>query len=101
MTSAAMGPGMVDQTPYSGSALRSRSRRLTVGPIPGVWRRVVSRRVAGPRPRRPAGWRRRAAGAAPAPRASRRLGGGGREAGILAAAGLYALRHHVDRLAED
>src|SRR5664280_1261597 len=31
----------------------------------------------------------------------RRLGGGMRQAGILAAAGLYALRHHVDRLAED
>jgi threonine aldolase len=30
-----------------------------------------------------------------------RLGGGWRQAGILAAAGLYALDHHVDRLAED
>ena len=29
------------------------------------------------------------------------LGGGMRQAGILAAAGLYALEHHVDRLAED
>lgn len=29
------------------------------------------------------------------------LGGGMRQAGILAAAGLYALDHHVDRLAED
>jgi len=29
------------------------------------------------------------------------LGGGMRQAGYLAAAGLYALRHHVDRLAED
>jgi len=29
------------------------------------------------------------------------LGGGLRQAGILAAAGLYALDHHVDRLAED
>ena len=29
------------------------------------------------------------------------LGGGLRQAGILAAAGLYALEHHVDRLAED
>jgi threonine aldolase len=29
------------------------------------------------------------------------LGGGMRQVGILAAAGLYALEHHVDRLAED
>jgi threonine aldolase len=29
------------------------------------------------------------------------LGGGMRQAGILAAAGLYALEHHVARLAED
>jgi threonine aldolase len=29
------------------------------------------------------------------------LGGGMRQAGILAAAGLFALDHHVDRLAED
>jgi threonine aldolase len=31
----------------------------------------------------------------------RRLGGGMRQSGILAAAGLYALDHHLDRLAED
>lgn len=31
----------------------------------------------------------------------KRMGGGMRQAGILAAAGLYALDHHVDRLAED
>ncbi|MDI3297746.1 MAG: low-specificity L-threonine aldolase [Bacillota bacterium] len=31
----------------------------------------------------------------------KRLGGGMRQAGILAAAGLYALRHNVERLAED
>jgi threonine aldolase len=30
-----------------------------------------------------------------------RLGGAMRQAGVLAAAGLYALEHHVDRLAED
>src|SRR4029453_6121185 len=30
-----------------------------------------------------------------------RLGGGWRQAGILAAAGLYALEHHVARLADD
>ncbi len=30
-----------------------------------------------------------------------RLGGGMRQAGIIAAAGLYALDHHVERLAED
>ena len=29
------------------------------------------------------------------------LGGGMRQAGVLAAAGIYALTHHVDRLAED
>lgn len=29
------------------------------------------------------------------------LGGGMRQAGIIAAAGIYALEHHVDRLAED
>ncbi|CAO5159277.1 L-allo-threonine aldolase [Frankia sp. AiPs1] len=31
----------------------------------------------------------------------RRLGGAMRQAGVLAAAGLYALRHHMSRLAED
>jgi threonine aldolase len=31
----------------------------------------------------------------------KRLGGGMRQAGILAAAGLYALDHHVERLADD
>jgi len=31
----------------------------------------------------------------------RRLGGGMRQAGVLAAAGRYALHHHFDRLAED
>ncbi|ADP81576.1 threonine aldolase family protein [Pseudofrankia inefficax] len=31
----------------------------------------------------------------------KRLGGGMRQAGVLAAAGLYALRHHLDRLADD
>jgi threonine aldolase len=31
----------------------------------------------------------------------RRLGGGWRQAGVLAAAGLYALEHHVDRLEND
>ncbi len=31
----------------------------------------------------------------------KRMGGGLRQAGILAAAGRYALRHHLDRLAED
>ena len=30
-----------------------------------------------------------------------RLGGAMRQAGIIAAAGIYALRHHMDRLAED
>ena len=34
-------------------------------------------------------------------RLRKRLGGGMRQAGILAAAGLHALGHHVDRLAED
>jgi threonine aldolase len=34
-------------------------------------------------------------------RARKMLGGGLRQAGILAAAGLHALEHHVDRLAED
>jgi threonine aldolase len=38
----------------------------------------------------------------PAARAiRRRLGGGMRQAGILAAAGLFALRHNMERLAED
>jgi threonine aldolase len=31
----------------------------------------------------------------------KRLGGGMRQVGILAAAGLYALEHHIDRLADD
>ncbi len=30
-----------------------------------------------------------------------RLGGAMRQAGVIAAAGVYALRHHIDRLAED
>ncbi len=34
-------------------------------------------------------------------RIRKRLGGGMRQAGILAAAGLYALEHNLDRLAED
>lgn len=34
-------------------------------------------------------------------RARKRMGGGMRQAGLLAAAGLYALDHHLDRLAED
>ncbi len=34
-------------------------------------------------------------------RARKMLGGGMRQAGLLAAAGLYALEHHVERLAED
>lgn len=34
-------------------------------------------------------------------KARKMLGGGMRQAGILAAAGLHALAHHVDRLAED
>lgn len=38
---------------------------------------------------------------AAARRARKALGGGMRQAGILAQAGLYALDHHVDRLAED
>ncbi|MBI5576720.1 MAG: aminotransferase class I/II-fold pyridoxal phosphate-dependent enzyme [Deltaproteobacteria bacterium] len=32
---------------------------------------------------------------------SLRVGGGMRQAGIVAAGGIYALRHHIDRLAED
>ena len=38
---------------------------------------------------------------APARAIRRRLGGGMRQAGILAAAGLYALAHHLERLAAD
>jgi threonine aldolase len=34
-------------------------------------------------------------------RLRKRLGGGWRQAGILAAAGLHALAHHVERLADD
>ncbi len=34
-------------------------------------------------------------------RMRKRFGGGMRQAGLLAAAGLYALEHHVERLAED
>ncbi len=34
-------------------------------------------------------------------RIRKRLGGAMRQAGVLAAAGLYALEHHVDRLADD
>src|SRR5258708_6650565 len=34
-------------------------------------------------------------------RLRKRLGGGLRQAGVLAAAGLYALDHHIERLAED
>ncbi len=38
---------------------------------------------------------------AEARKTSLRVGGGMRQAGIVAAGGLYALRHHVERLAED
>ncbi len=38
---------------------------------------------------------------AEARRVRKALGGGMRQVGILAAAGLYALNHHIDRLAED
>lgn len=38
---------------------------------------------------------------AEAHRIRKMIGGGMRQAGILAAAGLYALEHHVDRLADD
>jgi threonine aldolase len=38
---------------------------------------------------------------AAARRVRKRLGGGMRQSGILAAAGLYALEHHFERLAED
>jgi len=38
---------------------------------------------------------------APMLRARKLLGGGMRQAGVLAAAGLYALEHHVERLADD
>jgi len=31
----------------------------------------------------------------------KRMGGGMRQVGVLAAAGLYALDHHLDRMAED
>ena len=31
----------------------------------------------------------------------KRMGGGMRQVGILAAAGIYALDHHIDRLAQD
>ena len=31
----------------------------------------------------------------------KRMGGGMRQVGVLAAAGLHALDHHVERLAED
>jgi threonine aldolase len=34
-------------------------------------------------------------------RVRRRLGGGMRQAGVLAAAGVYALRHHLPALADD
>jgi threonine aldolase len=34
-------------------------------------------------------------------RARKQMGGGMRQAGIVAAAGLYALEHHVERLADD
>ncbi|MEU7869740.1 GntG family PLP-dependent aldolase [Dactylosporangium sp. NPDC049140] len=42
-----------------------------------------------------------AANIAAARKLRKRLGGGMRQAGILAAAGLYALRHNIPRLAED
>jgi threonine aldolase len=42
-----------------------------------------------------------AARAAEARLLRKRLGGGMRQAGVLAAAGIYALDHHFDRLAED
>ena len=50
----------------------------------------VGSALAGPRPVIENAWRIR-----------RRLGGGMRQSGILAAAALYALDHHVERLAQD
>ena len=54
-------------------------------------------------PRRPGrlGAARRAATIARAQRARKLFGGGMRQAGIIAAGGLYALRHNVARLADD
>ena len=50
-------------------------------------------------------WARRSCGTADDMHGARRhrklLGGGMRQAGILAAAALYALEHHIERLAED
>ena len=42
-----------------------------------------------------------AAQVAAADRVRKRLGGGMRQAGFLAAAGIYALEHRIERLAED
>ena len=48
-----------------------------------------------------AGGRAPRSGSRPRGCCRKRLGGGMRQAGILAAAGRYALRHHLDRLADD
>ena len=61
--------------------------------------RSVSRRGWGPRSARP--WPVPADAIRQARRLRKLLGGGMRQAGIIAAAALYALDHHVDRLSED
>ena len=65
-------------------------------------RHAVGLPVQGPRRAgRLAGRRHRAERIARARLIRKRMGGGMRQAGILAAAGRYALAHHVDRLADD
>ena len=72
-------------------------------------RDVRRRRSTRPGSTSPRGWARRSARRWPARATSsprpggckQQMGGAMRQAGIIAAGGVYALRHHVERLAED
>ena len=69
--------------------VRRAHRRARGLPVQGARRpgRLAVRRHAGPDRR--------------GPRARKRMGGGMRQVGVLAAAGLHAIDHHLERMAED
>ena len=96
----------------------SRRRRASTSTAPGSGTRTsrpacrsrsTARWPTSSRSACPRGWARRSArcsSATPTPIAEsriwrKRMGGGMRQVGILAAAGLHALDHHVERLADD
>ena len=70
-----------------------------VGAIISIRSRSAFPRGWGPRSARP--WPGRADAIGRARRLRKLFGGGMRQVGIIAAAALYALEHHIDRLSED